>query len=111
MGFAGAVEALSAACAPDWPVVAVAGALSPVAPVAAALEELELELAEFETAVGADVSAGGFAVPEPLRPASTVPWVAGGATAGAGAFAFAAGVVAAGCSEVGWPLSSSGVMI
>ena len=109
MGFAGAVELLSAACAPDWPVVAVAGALSPVAPVAAALDELEVELAEFETAAGVVVSAGGFAVPEPLRPASTVPLVAGGATAGAGAFA--AGVAAAGCSEVGWPLSSSGVMI
>ena len=110
MGFAGAVELLSAACAPDCPVVAVAGALSPVAPVAAALDELDVELAEFETAAGADVSAGGFAVPEPLRPASTVPLVAGdGATAGAGAFA--AGVAAAGCSEVGWPLSSSGVMI
>ena len=110
MGFAGAVEALSAACAPDWPVVAVAGALAPVAPVAAALDELEVELAEFETAAGVVVSAGGFAVPEPLRPASTVPLVAGGgATAGAGAFA--AGVAAAGCSEVGWPLSSSGVMI
>ena len=101
VGLAG-VEALSAVCAPDWPVAAAGVAPSPVAAVALEEFELELELVELETAAGVVPSAGAFAVPEPLRPASTVPLVAGaGATAGAEALPPAAGVVPAGCSEVG----------
>jgi len=115
VGFTG-VEALFADCAEGCPGVAAGAApgaaLAPVAPDVP--EELVLELDEFETAAAGElVSAGAFAVPEPFRPASTVPLVAGGgATAGAGALvSAAAGAVAAGCSEVGWPLSSSGVRI
>lgn len=88
---------MSVDCVPDWPDAAAGVELSPVA--AAALEELELVLAELETAAaGAVLSAGAFAVPEPFRPASTVPLVEG---RGAGAGVSAAGVLATGCSEVG----------
>ena len=94
------VEALSADCAAGWAeLVPEAGAgvvLSAVVPEAP--EALELE--------GLAESAGVFAVPEPFRPASTVPLVAGGGASGA-----TAGVAVAGCSDVGWPLSSSGVRI
>src|SRR5271167_850930 len=95
VGFTG-VEALSADCAAGWaelvPGAGAGVALSAVLPEAPEALEPE-EVAE---------SAGGFAVPEPFRPASTVPLVAGGGAAGA---------VVAGCSDVGWPLSSSGVRI
>ncbi len=88
---------MSVDCVPDWPDAAAGVELSPVA--AAALEELELVLAELETAAaGAVLSAGAFAVPEPFRPASTVPLVEG---RGAGAGVSVAGVLATGCSEVG----------
>ena len=103
VGFTG-VAVLSAVCAAG---VAPAAVLSPVAAEALELDELELE-----TAAGGLLSAGGLAVPEPFRPASTVPLVAGGGgAAAAGALVCAGGVVVAGCSEVGWPLSSSGVRI
>ena len=99
VGFTG-VEALSAdcvaGCAELVPVAAAGVALSLVAP---GLEELE----EPETAPADEVpSAGGFAVPEPFSPASTVPLVAGGGGAAvAGAVVSEAGVVVAGCSDVG----------
>ena len=104
VGFTG-VAVLSAVCAAG---VVPEAALSPAAAVALELEELEPETA----AVGL-LSAGGFAVPEPFRPASTVPLVLGGVAGAAvvGAPVSAGGVVVAGCSEVGWPLSSSGVRI
>lgn len=89
---------MSVDCVPDWPDAAAGVELSPVV-AAAVLEELELVLAELETAAaGAVLSAGAFAVPEPFRPASTVPLVEG---RGAGAGVSAAGVLATGCSEVG----------
>ena len=98
VGFTG-VAGLSAVCEAG---AAPGAALSPVVP----------EALELETAAGAALSAGAFAVPEPFRPASTVPLVLGGAGAAvAGALVSAGGLVAAGCSEVGWPLSSRGVRI
>ena len=108
VGFAG-VEALSADCAAGWaelePLAAAGVALSPVAP---GLEELE----GLEPAAADEVfSAGGFAVPDPFSPASTVPLVDGGAMTGLVPLAPGAGVAVAGCSDVGWPLSSSGVRI
>jgi len=88
-----------------------AAALLAVVAEAEELEELELD--ELETAAVGVLSAGGFAVPEPFRPASTVPLVVagGGGAAVPGAFDSGAGAVVAGCSDVGWPLSSSGVRI
>ena len=109
VGFTG-VAVLSADCAAGWAGLAPGAALSPVAPEAEELEELELD--EFATAAAGPFSAGGFAVPEPFKPASTVPLIAGGGGADvAGALVSAGGVVVAGCSDVGWPLSSSGVRI
>jgi hypothetical protein len=103
VGFTG-VAVLSAVCAAG---VEPGAALSPVVP-----EALELDEVELETAAGGLLSAGGFAVPDPFRPASTVPLVLGGGGAAvAGALASGAGVLAAGCSDVGWPLSSRGVRI
>ena len=99
VGFTG-VAVLSAVCAAG---VVPEAALSPVAAGALELGELELE-----TAAGGLLSAGGFAVPEPFRPASTVPLVAAG---GGGAAVCGAGAVVVGCADVGWALSSSGVRI
>src|ERR1700733_42660 len=76
VGFTG-VAVLSAVCAAG---VAPEAALSPVAAEALELDELELE-----TAAGGLLSAGALAVPEPFRPASTVPVGLGaGGAAGAG---------------------------
>ena len=93
----------AAGCVDAVPGAAAGAAVSAAVPEA--LEVLE-EVEELESA------AGGFAVPEPFRPASTVPLVDGGAGAAVrGALVSGAGVVVAGCSEVGWPLSSRGVRI
>lgn len=100
VGFTG-VEALSADCAAGWAEAAPGAAVSPLVPEAEELDELELD--ELETAADGALSAGGFAVPEPFRPASTVPLVAagGGGAAVPGAFVAGAGTVVAGCSDVG----------
>ena len=103
-----AAGALSADCAAGC-VDAAAGAAAGAAVSGAVPEALEALLEELEELASA---AGGLAVPEPFRPASTVPLAAaGGGAAVRGALVSGAGVVVAGCSEVGWPLSSSGVRI
>ena len=100
-----AAGALSADCAAGC-VDAAPGAAAGAAVLAAVPEALVEELEELGSA------AGGIAVPEPFRPASTVPLVDGGAGAAVrGALVSGAAVVVVGCSEVGWPLSSSGVRI